>query len=122
MSLDVNVLVLVGQLLLTGFMVYIALRKAPAERMGIDASAAAQYATAAKIKGEENAKLELELDELRARLDNIENKRFKVCIEFITGDPPEMLKAEIVQVMPGADPINLPNAHILELQLKSPIK
>jgi hypothetical protein len=109
---DVNIIVLVGQLILTGVMVYIAMRKAPAERLGIDATTAAGYAQAAKLKQEENAMLQREIDDVRARLDAVENKKYKVCIEFITGDPPEVLKAEIAQVMPGADPINLPKKSV----------
>jgi len=117
MTLDINVAVLVGQFVLAGVLVWIALRKAPKERIVMDATTAAQYAQAAKLKGEENAALTAHIDKLEARLQAVENKKFKVCIEFVTGDPPEVLKAEIAQVMPGEPPINLPGK-LVELHLK----
>jgi len=115
--MDLNVIVLIGQFILAGLLVWVSLRKAPKELMTLDASTAAQYAQAAKLKGEENATLSANIDKLEARLEAIENKRFKVSIEFITGDPPEVLTAEIAQVMPGEPPINLPNKKV-ELRLK----
>jgi hypothetical protein len=99
MTVDVNIAVLVGQFVLAAVLVWIAFRKAPKERMTLDATTAAQYAQAAKLKGEENAALIKHVETLEARLDAVEHKKFKVCIEFLTGDPPEVLRAEIAPVI-----------------------
>jgi hypothetical protein len=75
---------------------YLAFRKAPVERQSYDASAAAQYAMAAKTKGEENDRLEKEIDELRQMF---ERKRYRVIIEFTIGDPPEPGKVVIEPIL-----------------------
>lgn len=99
MIFDINVVVLIGQLLLTGIIVFLALKKAPVERQGMDAATTASYAQAAKLKGEENAQLVVHINQLETRLEAVENKRYKICIEFLTGDPPEVLKAEVAQII-----------------------
>ena len=97
--MDLNIIVLVGQFILAGLLVWVSLRKAPKELMTLDASTAAQYAQAAKLKGEENTQLLVHVAQLESRLDAVENKRYKICIEFITGEPPEVLKAEVAQIL-----------------------
>lgn len=99
MIFDINVVVLIGQLILTGIIVFIALKKVPKENAGLDASTTASYAQAAKAKGEENAQLMLHITQLESRLDAVENKHYKISIEFITGEPPEVLKAEVAQII-----------------------
>jgi hypothetical protein len=99
MILDANLIVLIGQFVLAGVLVWIAFRKAPKERMTLDATTTAQYAQAAKLKGEENAQLVVHINQLETRLEAVENKRYKISIEFLTGDPPEVLKAEVAQIV-----------------------
>jgi hypothetical protein len=111
MNFDVNIVVLVGQVILSGILVWQAVKKAPVERQSLDAGSAAQYAQAAKLKGEENEKLERELAEqklehdlemsaLRLRLDKVELKRYRVTMEFTIGDPPEMGLVKIEPILP----------------------
>jgi len=78
---------------------YLATRKAPMERTSLDAGAANQYAQAAKQKAEENAQLIMHVSQLETRLEAIENKRYKISIEFVTGEPPEVVKAEVAQIL-----------------------
>ena len=99
MNIDVNVVVLIGQLVLATVLAFIAWKKAPRERTVMDATTANQYAQAAKTKGEENAQLVVHVASLESRLEAVENKRYKISIEFITGDPPEVLKAEVAQIL-----------------------
>jgi hypothetical protein len=99
MNIDVNVAVLIGQFILAGFLVWIAFKKAPKERMSLDATTTNQYAQAALAKGTENAALIAHIDMLEARLSIVENKKFKILIEFLAGDPPEVLKSEIVPML-----------------------
>jgi len=111
MNFTTDVLPWITQGIMGAVLLYLAFRKAPIERQTLDATTTAQYAQAAKLKGEENARLEGEINELQKRLDAIERKRFKVCIEFITGDPPEVVRAEIVPAMLGEEPTKPIKAH-----------
>lgn len=97
--MEINAIVLVGQVILSGILVYVALRKAPAERQTFDATAAAQYAQAAKTKGEENERLQTEIEELNARLLIVERKKYRVISEFTIGDPPEIGKTTIEPII-----------------------
>jgi hypothetical protein len=78
---------------------YLAIRKAGPERQTLDATTAAQYAQAAKLKGEENTKLEEEINKLEARLVLVERKKFRVVMEFTIGDPPELGKVTIEPII-----------------------
>jgi hypothetical protein len=100
MNLDVNIIVLLGQLLVSGILVWVALRKAPSERATLDATTAAQYAQAAKIKGEENANLQKEVEDLAQRLELVERKKYRIVMEFTIGDPPELGKVVIEPIIP----------------------
>lgn len=97
--MEINALVLVGQVILSGILVYVALRKAPVERTTFDAQASAQYAMAAKTKQEENDRLQSEIEELTARLEIVERKKYRVILEFTIGDPPEMGKVLIEPII-----------------------
>ena len=96
---DISTIVLVGQVILSGLLVWLALRRAPVEKQTMDATTAAQYAQAAKLKGEENEKLEVEIQKLEARLELVERKKFRVVMEFTIGDPPELGKVTIEPVI-----------------------
>jgi hypothetical protein len=78
---------------------YLAFRKAAPERTALEATTAAQYAQAAKLKGEENAKLEAEIHALEQRLQVVERKKYRVILEFTIGDPPEMGKVVIEPIV-----------------------
>jgi hypothetical protein len=78
---------------------YLAFRKAAPERSALEATTAAQYAQAAKLKGEENTKLEAEIQALENRLSIVERKRYRVTIEFEIGDPPEIGAVKIEPVL-----------------------
>jgi hypothetical protein len=95
MNVDINALVLIGQLVLTAVVVWLASRKAPVERQSLEASTAAQYAVAAKNKAEENERLESEIQSLTHRLEVVEKKKYRIIMEFTIGDPPEMGKVTI---------------------------
>jgi glucosamine 6-phosphate synthetase-like amidotransferase/phosphosugar isomerase protein len=112
MNFDVNVVVLVGQLILAGILVWIANKKAPIERQTLDATTAAQYAQAAKLKGEENDKLEKEIQSLEARLQVIERKKYRIVMEFTIGDPPELGKVTIEPLLPEEIPGVDRNTHL----------
>jgi len=99
MNFTSDVLPWITQGIMGLLLLYLAFKKAPVERMTLDATTANQYAQAAKAKGEENSQLILHVAQLECRLDAIENKRYKICIEFSTGEPPEVLKAEVMQVI-----------------------
>jgi hypothetical protein len=103
MNLDINVTVLVGQFILAAILVWVSLRKAPSEKMNLDGSAAEAFANAAKIKAEENAKLETEIAELETRLEMVERKKYRVVMEFTIGDPPEIGKITIEPMIPPPD-------------------
>jgi hypothetical protein len=99
MNLDVNIIVLVGQLVLSGFLVWLAFKKAPAERASYNGASIKSYAEAARIKGEENLKLEEEILQLNHRLDIVERKKYKIAIEFTLGDTPEIGKVIIEPIV-----------------------
>jgi predicted signal transduction protein with EAL and GGDEF domain len=84
---------------------YLAFRKAPVERQSYDASAAAQYAMAAKTKSEENDRLQSEIDELRQLFTR---KKYRVTLEFTIGDPPEPGKVIIEPIIDPPLPITRP--------------
>lgn len=95
-------------------LLYLAFRKAQPERESYSASAAAQYAQAAKLKGEENTKLENEIRALEARLQIIERKKYRVVMEFTVGDPPEVGK---VMIEPIVDlPVDVINKNMKLIQ------
>ena len=121
MNLDVNIIVLVGQLLVSGILVWVALRKAPAERATLDATTAAQYAQAARLKGEENKELEKELEEIRTRLLMVEKKRYRIVSEFTIGDPPEIGKVLIEPIIPD-EVINMSKGQIVAKKIGIPPK
>jgi hypothetical protein len=78
---------------------YLAFRKAAPERTALEATTAAQYAQAAKLKGEENTKLEAEIKALEDRLNIIERKRYRVTVEFEIGDPPQVGSVKIEPIL-----------------------
>ena len=121
MKIDVNVTVLVGQLILAAILVWVALRKAPVERQTLDATTAAQYAQAAKLKGEENQRLEDEISKLESRLELVERKKYRVVLDFTIGDPPEVGKVTIEPLVDMAPPagINSPTLPRKNLTRKS---
>lgn len=98
-GLNVNALVLIAQVIISGVLLYVSLKKAPVERTTFDASASAQYAMAAKTKQEENDRLQTEIEELTARLEIVERKKYRVILEFTIGDPPEMGKVLIEPII-----------------------
>jgi hypothetical protein len=98
MNFTADILPWITQGIMGAILLYLAFKKAPVERQTLDATTTAQYASAAKLKAEENAILQKEYDELKDRMDCLEKKKFKICIEFITGEPPEVLKAEVVPI------------------------
>lgn len=95
MNFTSDVLPWITQGIMGAVLLYLALRKAPAERQTLDATTAAQYAQAAKLKGEENAKLEDEITDLQKRLELVERKKYRVILDFTIGDPPELGKVTI---------------------------
>jgi hypothetical protein len=99
--MEINAIVLIGQVILSAILVYVALRKAPVERDSYSASTAAQYAQAAKLKGEENAQLQNELDDLTKRLDILERKKYQIILDFTIGEPPEINRAAILPLIEG---------------------
>jgi hypothetical protein len=107
MSIDTGLIAIIGNILLTGALVWVALRKAPIERQTMDATTTAQYAQAAKLKGEENVKLEEEIRKLEERLELVERKKYRIIMEFTIGDPPELGKVTIEPLLqleiPGTD-------------------
>lgn len=102
-GLNINALVLVAQVIISGFLLYISFRKAPVERQSYDASTAAQYAQAAKLKQEENDKLESYNDRLEAEMEDlrksIARKRYRVTVEFTIGDRPEPGKVTVEPIL-----------------------
>lgn len=116
MNFTSDVLPWITQGIMGAVLLYLAFKKAPVERMTLDATTANQYAQAAKAKGEENSQLMVHIAQLETRLDAVENKRYKISIEFLTGDPPEVLKAEVAQilipVMPKLKPVPKPKKAI----------
>lgn len=97
MNWDIIQWVVMAILAAGGF--YLALRKAPAERETLTASAAASYAQAAKLKQEENSSLQKEIDALNARLELVENKKYRVVMEFTIGKEPEVGKVIIEPIL-----------------------
>jgi hypothetical protein len=89
MNIDTGLIAIIGNILLTGALVWVALRKAPIERAAMDATTAVGWANAAKQKLEENKELQSEIDELKNRQSMYERKRYRVTVEFTIGDPPE---------------------------------
>jgi hypothetical protein len=100
MNIDVNIFVLIGQLVVSALLVWVAIRKAPVERQTLDATTAAQYAQAAKLKGEENARLEEDMKKLELRLELVERKKYRITMDFEIGDPPELGKVIIEPILP----------------------
>jgi hypothetical protein len=85
-------------------LLYLAVRKAPIERESFSASTTAQYANAAKTKGEENEKLLQKVTDLENRLAIVERKKYRIVSEFTIGDPPEVGK---VLIEPIVEPLPL---------------
>lgn len=98
--MDINAIVLVGQVLLSGLLVWVAFRKAPAERSSLDGSGMKSYAEAAKMKGEEVLRLEKQNDEHEKRIRLLETKRYRVVVEFEVGDPSNTGTVKVEPVVP----------------------
>ena len=109
MNFTSDVLPWITQGIMGAVLLYLALRKAPAERRTFDATTAAQYAQAAKLKGEMNTELEEEITRLQQRLEIIERKRYRVTIEFEIGDPPEVGAVNIEPIMVNETPSPIVN-------------
>ena len=85
----IQILVLVGQFVLGGVLVYLSSKRAPSEKNNLDAGGAKAWTEAAAIKAAENLKLEREIQEIKAELETTKNKKYRVIVEFTIGDPPE---------------------------------
>jgi len=96
-QLDAAQWVLMALLLLGGL--WLSFRKGSPERASLDGNASYNYAQAAKIKSEENVKLLQEIQSMKERFDKIEKKKFRVCVDFTIGDPPEPGIVTIVPVI-----------------------
>lgn len=94
-----DILQWVGQFVLGVILVYIALRKAPSEKSSLNGGATKAYAESAKIAGEiaKEAKEEMlamerehqiEMVDLKKRLEILENKKYRITIDFTIGEPP----------------------------------
>lgn len=94
-------------LILGGLVVYLSFRKAPAERRSLNGDATKSYAEAARLKGEENLKLENEISELEKRLEIVERKKYRIVMEFEIGDPPAIGVVKIEPIVP-VEPITRP--------------
>jgi len=99
MNFTADVLPWITQGIMGLVLLWVALRRAPVERQTLDATTTAQYAQAAKLKGEENFKLEQEIAQLEARLELVERKKFRVIMEFTIGDHPELGKVTIEPIL-----------------------
>jgi hypothetical protein len=122
--MNVNVIVLIGQFILAAVLVWIAVKKLPIEHRNLDADAAEKYAQAAKIKGEENDKLEREMEELRQSdrkeiqelRDLVTRKKFRITVVFTVGEPVE---PGMVTVEPIFD---VPKPDIKDMEKTKPLK
>ena len=74
--------------IIAGLTIYLALRKAPAERINLNGGASESYAKAAQIAGEEMRRYAVEVKTLEDRIDLIEKKHYRITIEFALSDPP----------------------------------
>jgi hypothetical protein len=79
---------------------YLSFRKAPAERLSLNGSAAKSYAEAAQIQRAENQKLEEVIANLEHRMLMVEQKKYRITMEFEIGDPPTMGVVTIEPVIP----------------------
>jgi hypothetical protein len=93
---------------MSGVLAYIAFRKAPGERAKDESTAIKEYAQGARIKGEENLRLEGVIRDLEARLNIVERKRYRITMEFEVGDPPVPGEVLIEPVIPHANPVQIP--------------
>ena len=94
----INLFVVIVQLIMAALVVWISLRKAPAEKTKIEAEGAESWAKAAQIKADENLRLEKELIEFRAWRDSLKDQHYRIVIEFIVnafGSSPTMGKTII---------------------------
>jgi hypothetical protein len=94
-----KVLPWITQAIMGAFLIYTALKKAPAEKTNLDSGTVKNFADAARMKAEENKQLQAELDDLNSRLLLVERKKFKIIMEFTIGDPPEMGKVTIEPII-----------------------
>jgi hypothetical protein len=102
--MELNAIVLAGQLVLSGILVWIALRKVPSERASADGSAAGSYAAAAKLAAEESLKKSGIITDLEHRLEILERKKYRVLVEFEIGDPPQVGAVKVEPVIPPLPP------------------
>lgn len=87
-------------IVLGALVVYLSFRKAPAERRSLNGDATKSYAEAARLKGEENLRLEQEISELEKRLEIVERKKYRIMMEFEIGDPPSIGVVKIEPIVP----------------------
>lgn len=76
------------QAILGAGILWVAFKKAPAERSSSDASASNDYAQAAKLAAERANGLESEIEELRHEVELVKAKKYRITLEFTVGDPP----------------------------------
>lgn len=105
--MEVNIIVLVGQFILSGILVWIALRKAPAEQNNLNSNTLRAYAETARIAGEDAKAARLEAQEanirsdaLEERLETIERKKYRVVVEFEIGEPPKIGIVKVEPIVP----------------------
>lgn len=95
---------------LTAILAYLAFRKAPKERIDLDANASKNYAESARIAGEERLKAEQERQKVQQELQVIreeydkriailEHKKYRVVVEFEIGDPPSVGRVQVEPII-----------------------
>jgi hypothetical protein len=103
MEVTVNLIVLIGQFILAGFLVWVALRKVPAEKSSLNGSASNDYMQAAHMAGEELVAYKKQTDatiaEMLRQIKILQNKKFDIHIEFEIGDPPTVGKVEVKPIV-----------------------
>lgn len=112
MKIDYGAISLVGNLIIGALLLVLAFRKAPKDMANIDATTIQQYAQTVKTMGEENARLQKQIDdnaessqkkinELEARLKLVEDGRYRLVAQFLVGAKPEV---ELVTIEPVVEP------------------
>jgi hypothetical protein len=79
---------------------YLAFKKAPYERGSLNGGTTKSYAEAAKIAMDMNRESTKRIEELEARLEVVENKRYRITIDFTIGDPPSVGVVRIEPMLP----------------------
>lgn len=101
MKIDYGAISLVGNLIIGALLLVLAFRKAPKDMANIDATTIQQYAQTVKTMGEENARLQVKVDALEARLKLVEDGRYRLVAQFLVGAKPEV---ELVTIEPVVEP------------------